>query len=438
MRLKGCWAIAPLLLTACWGGGPVALEPITKGPDVFARQVFDPRTGQVFASGTAIAGGRLTVRALKAGSGERVSGARVTVMGPTLAYGTTSSLDLTLQPLEKGSYRVRIEAPGCVPQLSEPLTLDPQAPPTLVVSLVPSGGDVTGRALGADGKPLAGARISVGEAYAFADATGRFTLKGAPAGAQTLSVSKTGYATVTREITVGASEVALGDVSAPTAAKTVSFENATQTFAGTTVGNALSALQTRLTSEGFVTVSADADAAVRVVSSPRDAYATDATVERLRAFVAGGGKLVLMGEWGGFGDYSPAALNKIAIPYGLGFNADQVRLGTASPSAWVSVPVSPGALPTPGAVSGGLKLYEACSLFAPPPAVRLSSLGQEGYRVSSIVSGDFTVVAARPYGRGLVIALGDTSAWASPGTQGKASNLEEASNGAFISDLFLW
>lgn len=438
MRFRGCWAAAPLLLAGCWGGGPVALDPLNRGPDVFARQVFDPKTGQVFASGTAIAGGRLTVRALKAGTTERVSGAQVTVMGPTLAFGTTASYDLTLQPLEKGTYRVRIEAPGYVPQLSEPLALDPQAPPTLVVSLAPASGDLTGRALGADSQPLAGARVSVGEAYAFADGTGQFRLKGAPAGAQTLAISKTGYATVTRAVTVGANEVALGDVSAPTAAKTVSFENATQTFGATTVGSALSALQARLGTEGFTSVSADADAAVRVVASPKDAFATDATVERLRAFVEGGGKLILMGDWGGFGDYSPAALNKIATPYGLGFNADQVRLGTGAQPAWVSVPVSASPMPTPQGVNDGLTLYEACSLFAPPPAVRLAGLGQAGYRVSAIVSGDFAVAAARPYGRGLVVALGDTSAWAQPGTQGQASNLAVASNGAFISDLFFW
>ncbi|MNX59470.1 PEGA domain protein [compost metagenome] len=438
MIARGYWLLAPLFLAGCWGGGPVALDPISKGPDVFARQVFDPKTGQVFASGTAIAGGRLTVRALKAGTSERISGAHVTVMGPTLAYGTTGSLDLTLQPLEKGLYRIRIEAPGYVPQVTEPLTLDPQAPPTLVASLAPAGGDVTGRALGPNDQPLAGARVSVGEAYAFADGTGQFTLKGAPAGAQTLAVSKTGFATVTRAITVGASPVALGTLSAPAADKTIAFENATQPFASSSIGVALSALQARLVGDGFATTSLDAPAAVRVVASPKAEYATDATVERLRAFVAAGGKLILMGEWGGFGDYSPAALNKIAAPYGLGFNADQVRLGNATQSAWVKVAVSPGPMPTPLTVNEGLNLYEACSLFAPPPAVRLAGLGAEGYRVSALVSGDFTVAAARPYGRGLVIALGDTSAWAQPGTQGKASNLEEASNDTFISNLFRW
>lgn len=437
MKQFAALALAPLLIAGCWGG-PVSLDPITKGPDVFARQVFDPKTGQVFASGTAIAGGRLTVRALKAGTGERVSGAQVTVMGPTLAYGTTASLDLTLQPLEKGSYRVRIEAPGYVPQLSDPLSLDPQAPPTFVATLTPAGGDLTGRAVGADSQPMAGARINVGEAFAFADANGQFRLKGAPAGEQTLAVSKTGYATATRAVTVGASEVALGDVSAAVVNKTVCFENAGQAFAGTTVGNSLSALQARLVSANFATVSADAAAAVRVVASPREAFATDANIERLRAFVEAGGKLVLMGEWGGFGDSSPAALNRIALPYGLGFNADQVRLGTGAQPAWVSVAAASSPMPTPQAVSGGLKLYEACSLFAPPPAVRLAGLGPQGYRVSALVSGDFTVAAARPYGRGLVIALGDTSAWATPGTEGQASNLDVASNGAFATDLFLW
>jgi len=89
-------------------------------------------------------------------------------------------------------------------------------------------------------------------------------------------------------------------------------------------------------------------------------------------------------------------------------------------------------------VSGGIELFESCSLLAPAPAVPLASTGSGGFRVTALLSGDFVLAAARPYGRGMVVAVGDTSAWATPGTQGSGSNLDVPDNRAFILDLFRW
>lgn len=431
------------LLAGCFGGSPVSLQPTTTPGPFVAHEVVDPGSGQVFESGTAIAGGRLTVNAFKAGSSTRLNGARVTVMGPTPATGLTSDkLDLTMQPLQAGTYAVRLEAAGYVPQLTSNVTIDPKSPVSLSFQLAPAGGDVTGHLQASNGTAIAGARVSLQEAYSFSDASGNFRLKGAPLGVQTLGISKTGYVPTTASVTVTANESPAGSLTLTDGTRLVSIENASQSFSGSTIGNALSSVTSALTASGlgYTFNNGATNADIRVVASPTAAGLGDvsARTESLRSFVANGGKLILMGEWGGFGDYTPSAINQLASPYGIAFNADLVQLSAGSSRAdWPTIPVGSSPMPQPNAATT-LQLFEACSLFAPSPAVPLASTGSGGFRVTSLINGDFLVAAARPYGRGLVVALSDTSAWIQPGTRGGASNLTEASNRAFILDVFNW
>lgn len=436
--------LALLLMLALAGCSPppVALEPVKRPPDFIARKVVDPSTGLVFETGEAIAGGRLTVQLMKAGTTERIGDARVTLIGPTLASGTSApQLDLTLQPLEPGSYQVRVEAPGYATQLSGPITLTAQAPTSVRYELAASGGDVTGRALDDAGNPLAGAWVSLGEAYAFSDGTGTFRLTGIPKGAQELVISKTGYLPATVSATLADAPTSVGEVRLLSRARTVYVENASQGFGNSTVGGALGALSTALSSNGFTLQTTPSDPAIRVVASPTAAALGDvaARAESLRSFVAAGGKLVLLGEWGGYADYTPDALNRLAEPYGIAFNPDLVRMSDQTRPEWIRIPGVSTALPAVSPVPNGLQLFESCSLLAPAPAVPLASTGSGGFRVSALLNGDFVVAAARPYGRGMVVAVGDTSAWATPATRGAgSSNLAEASNEAFILDLFRW
>ncbi|HEY9856540.1 MAG TPA: carboxypeptidase regulatory-like domain-containing protein, partial [Stenomitos sp.] len=419
---------------------PVSLDPAQRPPDFIAHQVVDPSTGQVFESGEAIAGGRLTVKLFKAGTTERIGDAKVTLIGPTLASGTsTSALDLTLQPLKPGSYQVRVEAPGYATILTNPVTLDATNPTTVQYELSPSAGDVTGRALDGSGNPLVGAWVNVDDAYAFTDSNGAFRLKGAPIGSQTVAVAKTGFAPAAVTTTLSSGETSLGDVRLTARERSVYLQNAAQPFGGSAVGTALGALTTALQGDGFTLQTTANDPAIRIIASPTASSIGDvaATAESLRSFVAAGGKLVLLGEWGGFADYDPDTLNRLAQPYGIAFNPDLIRLSGTHPS-WIQIPAVGSALPAPTPVSSGIELFESSSLLAPAPAVPVASTGSGGFRVSALLNGDFVVAAARPYGRGLVVAVGDTSAWVTPATQGGASNLDVSSNRAFILDLLRW
>lgn len=395
---------------------------------------------QVFVSGTALVNGVVTVHVRRAGSSDRLAGATVSLIGATPAWGITdATLAMRFDPLEAGTYALRVSAPGLATRVVTGLTVDPKTPLETTVELSPQAGVVTGTVTGPAGA-VEGARVSSGESWTFSGADGRFTLEGLAAGTHTVHVRKGLLSPQTREVSLGGSDVALGDVSlgSLSSAPVAVFENDAQPFGGTTVGGALGALKTALGGSFTVTSSAEA-AEVRVVASPRAAFATDDTVERLRAFVAAGGTLVLMGEWGGALDYSPEALNRIARPFGLAFSPDLVR-SSENPAQPGWIKVAAPELPAPHAMSGGVTLYEACSIFAPPTARAVASAGQGGYRVSATGGGP-TLAVAQPYGQGLVLAVGDTSAWSAGyitgeppggGAPGQTNNL------GFVLNLFKW
>lgn len=429
-----------MALSGCWSG-PVTLEPINRAPDFIAHKVLDPSTGAVFEDGAAIAGGHLTIRTIK-GSGNRLAGAQVALLGPTPAAGATlEALDLTLAPLLAGTYSVRVSAPGYATQLHSEVLVDPANPTLLTYTMEASGGDVLGRVLDANQSPVAGAWVSLGESAAFSGSDGRFRLSGTLAGAQTLAVSKTGLRGLSAGVTVGAAETNLGDLAMTSGTRVVSFENPTQAFNGQTIGVALSSLRMAIEADGFTVQNGASTADIRVVASPTLDWLGDgsARAESLRSFVAAGGKLILMGEWGGCSNYSSRALNQLAQPFGMSFNPDLLRLPASTPAEWLHVTGIASVLPAVTAMPNGLRLFEACSIFAPAPAVAIAGLGESGYRVASILNGDFKVAATRQYGRGLVIALGDTSAWVTPATRNTfQDNLQEASNMAFILNVFRW
>lgn len=396
---------------------------------------------QVFVSGTALVNGVLSVNVRRAGAPERLAGATVSLVGPTPAWGVTdATLAMRFDPLEAGSYALRVSAPGHVTRVVTGLTVDPKTPLETTVELSPQAGTITGTVTGPAG-PVEGARITAGESWAFSGADGRFTLEGLGPGTHTIAVRKALHAPLTQQVSLSGADVTLGSiVLAHQASKPiVVFENDAQPFGATTVGGALGALKTALGTDFTVSTNPTDTADARVVASPRAAFASDETVSRLQSFVASGGTLVLMGEWGGALDYSPEAINRIARPFGLAFSPDLVRTtANTSQPGWIKVAAPE--LPVVQAMPGGVTFYEACSIFAPPTARGIARAGEGGYRIAATGGGPALAVSL-PYGQGLVLAVGDTSAWSTGyiageppggGAPGQTNNL------GFVLNLFKW
>ena len=434
-----------LLLAGCpWFGGPApkpspSIAP-TATPTATPAPGVNPATN-VFVSGPSIVGGVINVQILDSAKA-RVSGATVTISGPTCGWGTSDSTDdLQFTPLEGGTYSIRVSAPGYATQELDGLVLNPQTPLGETVTLPPQGGVVTGRVL-QGGNPLVGVRVTSGPEGTLTAADGTFSLSGLPSGANTLTLAKTGFVTTSQTVSLSGQNVAVGDLSMTAAsAPVVSFENASQPFAGSTVGQALLPLENALASEGCTISNGAANASVRVVASPDQGSVSDATVDQLRSFVSAGGKLILLGDWGGTFNYAPEALNQLAQPYGFAFNSDLVRSSVnAGQPEWIKIAGLSDVLPAPNPMPSGITLFDTCSLFAPPPCIPIAEADSGAYRVASLGGGPMVAIA-RIYGAGLVIAVGDTVAWASGSITGNGSpdgNLAETNNREFMLNLFSW
>jgi hypothetical protein len=315
------------------------------------------------------------------------------------------------------------------------LAVDPKTPLDQTVELSAQAGAITGTVTGPNG-PIEGARVTAGESWTFSQADGRFTLEGLAAGTHTLSIRKGLYAPASRQVSLSGAAVALGGISLsrPATKPVVVFENDAPPL-----DTALGALKAALGTDFTVSTNPADTAGVRVVASPRATFATEQTASRLQGFVAGGGTLVLMGEWGGALDYSPEAINRIAQPFGLAFCPDLVRTTASSAQpGWIKVAAPE--LPALHAMPGGVTFYEACSIFAPPTARVIARASEGGYRVAATGAGPALAVA-QPYQQGLVLAVGDTSAWSTGYITGEPPGggaLGQTNNLGFVLNLFKW
>ena len=419
-------AASVLLLTGCPEAPTVKLEPIPRPPGIAARV-----DGDVEHTALALNGGSLVVSLVKAGSGERISNATFSLVGPTLGTGTIrQATDIVFEPLIPGAYQLRVSAPGYKTQVEGNITLDAKQTLERKIELAPEGGPLTGTVT-SNGQPVWGARVLLGDAWTFTGQDGNFSLSGVAAGAGTLKVRKGGFQGLDQAVTVnGTGSVGTLSLSALGGDRTVALLNPGESFGGgtKTVSSELSGLMAELDKPNDRLARAGSldSANIRVLVSPR----TTPDVAATQAFVAGGGTLIVTGEWGGFGEYDPEAINKLTRPFGLAVRPDLVRVsGQTTQSEWVSATVNP-TLPASQGVSG-LKLFTGCSVMASPMAAAIASSGANGYRVQAMSMGEQTLAAAVPYGDGLVVLVGDTSAWA-------GSHLNEAGNRQFMLNLFGW
>ncbi|GEM_PF-1571099 len=410
------------LLVGCPGPTTVKLGPIPRPPGVVAHV-----DGEVERSALALNGGALQLTFVKAGTEERIPATSISLIGPTLGAGSTRlGTGIAFSPLIPGSYQVRVSAPGYKTLVEGNMMLEPKQTLERKLELVPEGGTVSGRVL-TGGSPVWGARVLLGDAWTFTGQDGTFSLSGAGGGAGTLKVRKGGFQGLDQSVTVSGATAA-GDLSltAKSGKRRVQLVNSAQLFTGGPyVADALNSLMTATA----ITTSGPGDVDVRLFASPK-ALPSAQEVAELASFVAGGGTLVVTGEWGGFGDYDPEAVNARTRPFGLAVRPDLVRIsGKQTASEWVSAAVN-AAFPASRDVSG-LALYTGSSIMASPMAAMIASTGAAGYRVQAVSTGEQTMAAAVPHGEGLVIVVGDTSAWV-------GSRLDEVGNRQFMLNLFGW
>jgi hypothetical protein len=159
-----------------------------------------------------LAGGSLRLEVLAAGSYEPLPAARLLLTGPERLRwsGTLGNGYLAIDQLTPGRYVARVEADGFLPQELAGLLVEERRDPDPVRLLLVRGGGLAGQVTDLEGRPLAGARLSVstaGErperlASVRTDGDGRFRLSPLPEGEVRMTIEADGFVpeTVTERV----------------------------------------------------------------------------------------------------------------------------------------------------------------------------------------------------------------------------------------------
>jgi tetratricopeptide (TPR) repeat protein len=139
-------------------------------------------------------------------------------------------------------------------------------------------------------------------------------------------------------------------------------------------------------------------------------YFHDEEKERIRTFLKGGGGLIIIGEWGGYADYRDIvdSINGISTSFGIEYNEDLVLDEEKNRedkdyhpviSTFASHPVTKG-VKSIGYICGcSLKLKSSATALAFGNPTTTSD-GKKGR--------DVVVLAAAEYGKGRIVAVGDS------------------------------
>lgn len=286
----------------------------------------------------------------------------------------------------------------------------------------PSTMSLSGQVIDHLGKPLPQAAVSGAWGAVLTDDRGRFALPAEEAGRATIAAS--GFLSVSQWLKPEAT-IQLQ----PRSVRRLVIDLSHQPLGG--LGSLFDGLSTLWRHTGFRVELCDrfpdlSEVEVLVVAAPRWVYA-EGQREAIARFVQAGGKLVLLGEWGGFGGYDPDGFNQLAKLFGIRFNHDLIRGPEGShvqARHWSDHPLAPS--------RAGISLWGATSLTVQPPAEAIAFA--DGFRVAQ--SERPAVVAVALYGAGRVIAVGDSSLWT--GVTDGTMPLLEADNRQWAQTVVTW
>jgi hypothetical protein len=354
---------------------------------------------------------------------------------PALVAAADGSLLFVNQALAAATgYTVIVRAPGFATLRQPALEIKQKMTTTVRLALIPAA--TLGGRVSAAGQPVAGAVVSDGINSTLTDAEGRYTLEGVVPGQVTLRVSKPRFQASVRAWSGAAGPT--GGLDFDLAATTGALFFDTRAASGLDPAR-YAGLKQALSGLGWSLVETPPPSPgdVWVLVCPASAPSAE-TIAQASAFVAQGGKLIMLGEWGGYGGFDNLGANALAHGLGLHFNPDLIReLGGRSPE-WLSIKhFEPLVFGADGPQAA--QLFNACSLYGLSAMRALASTGAQAYRIQSGEPATRPVVMGGPYGAGKAIALGDTSAFSDEDLNGNGTpDFKNADNLRFWEKLLAW
>lgn len=428
------------LLVACEPESPAVL-PSVSPPPVMATATPLPiptKDVQIFITDAQING---------------IAGARIEISAPSVPtqQATTDSQGLAHFPALRSDteYTIRVEAEG---YLSTSRTVKLLALPTiqnsdillLGIKLEARSSALSGQVVDAQGQPLADVVVFDGKQSVLTDAKGRFELAYAEPAQLRLSFARQGYQTQVRTPVIQPhQQLDLGQIQLPARSGplrvSLDTSHAPLGQQEEDILSALRGLKAELTGQGisFQTMNSLenlTETDILVLASPSRSFSVE-EIGTIQAFVLNGGKLIVLGEWAGFGGFDVSATNQMLKPFGVHFSEDTLReqgSGTLRITRFM-----------PHALTRNLNqvvLYQAGSVQneSAPQAQILARSSDQSFSILSN-TGAYGVLLASLYGAGKVILVGDTSFLTNEDSdRNGTANLYEADNLKLGFNLFQW
>lgn len=304
---------------------------------------------------------------------------------------------------------------------------------------------IAGTIQDATGIPLPGAVVFDGKDSHLTDAKGQFSLVRTEIGTLNLSISKQGYDNQSQTINLVNSQNLVIDpitLTAKTTPLNVLFDGTKRPLSQTNGLNLLSTLSQSLKDQGFTVQTATTPTLpsldtidILVIPSPSLTY-SDSEINQIINFVKAGKKLIVSGEWGGFGGFNIDAVNKILLPFSIKMGGDTLR---ETNNGFLTI--SQFAPHTITSSLKTLKLYQSSSVEVLNPnnhSTILARTGKNGFKIANTV-GAFGVLATILHNTGKVIAVGDTSLWLDADSDGNGvKNINESDNLKLALQIFKW
>lgn len=288
-------------------------------------------------------------------------------------------------------------------------------------------GPYAGRVVDADGKGLAGAVIASDQATTLSEGDGRFLLAN-PHG--TVTVRKIRY----QERQVDPARDTIVTLISASRSVKVAWDQRWQ-------APAMGGLMTHLQTQGFdvhAIASGDLPSGQDVYVLPTPAWFTPEAYQRYLRLAEEGGKIVLLGEWGGYDGIDITACNALGAKAGISFATAMIRTYESDlAQEWLTVR-SFGTSSLGQEMKQGLRLFTAGALDVSPPAMPLLQTGTQGVRIQAWSLGVQTLCAAGPCGRGMLLALSDTSMWTDETAADGIPHWRTLDNARFAVNLLNW
>jgi len=337
------------------------------------------------------------------------------------------------------------------------------------LSCGPGAGSISGTVKDTAGNALSGATVKAGGVQATTGTNGTYKLENVPAGAQTVTASKEGYITKTQQVTVTAGQETT-NVNFALVLSVVLIDDThrnANNFDGYGVTSFYATLISTLQGMGYTVKLASevgftpsiSTYGIIILAAPFQAYTSNET-QALVNFVNNGGKLIMMGDWGGYAASANTNLNTLSSALGAGitFNMDTVYDDQSNYNGENDWPVTSKFVSHPTTSGlGSIAYICGCSLSVQNPATAIVYAEDTAYILTSLNiskgnsassgikapgtklrTANIILSAVASVGNGKVIATGDANIFGDDVYSEETDFINVLDNLKFFKNIIKW